>query len=235
MSDTATAISFVDPARSVYGTARSGLSLLFEGTTASSHAEGPSVTGSPSGWQVALEGRLALEFATTGAALDFAGARAHVCTVTGVALGHDVDGMGVVTETTAPPRWDELDALRVVHALFDREHAVLAVARRPSGVRGHGEELVVAHLLDGGEVKSIEDARISTVYDGEGRPRQASMELWMPGEDLPRRAFGRLAAGASLALEGLDVHAAVMTWQMEGRDGAGLYELTVREPTPAAA
>jgi hypothetical protein len=62
------------------------------------------------------------------------------------------------------------------------------------------------------------------------------MELWLPGEDFPRRAFGTVAAGASLALDGgLDVHAAVFDWQMEGRDGAGLYELTVREPAPAAA
>jgi hypothetical protein len=36
-------------------------------------------------------------------------------------------------------------------------------------------------------------------------------------------------------MDGLDVHAAVFGWQMEGRDGAGLYELTVREPAPAAA
>jgi hypothetical protein len=61
------------------------------------------------------------------------------------------------------------------------------------------------------------------------------MELWLPGEDFPRRAFGHVEAGASLALDGLDVHAAVFAWQMEGREGAGLYELTVREPSPAAA
>ncbi len=36
-------------------------------------------------------------------------------------------------------------------------------------------------------------------------------------------------------LEGLDVHAAVMNWRLEGHLGAGLYELTVREPAPAAA
>ncbi|MFL5955129.1 MAG: hypothetical protein ACJ76I_13590, partial [Gaiellaceae bacterium] len=74
-----------------------------------------------------------------------------------------------------------------------------------------------------------------TIYDGEGRPRQSSLELWLPGEDFPRRAFGRVTAGASLALEGLDVHAAVLDWEMEHREGTGLYELTVREPAPAAA
>ena len=61
------------------------------------------------------------------------------------------------------------------------------------------------------------------------------MELWLPGEDFPRRAFGAVTAGASLALEGLDVHAAAMDWRMENHRGAGLYELTVREPAPTAA
>jgi hypothetical protein len=235
VSEPALAISFVDPARGVHGTARSGMTLLFEGTSASSYPEGPTVTPAGDGWNVALDGKLSLGFGSTGAVADFAGARAHVCTVSGDALGTRIDGMGVVTETTSPPRWDDLDAMRVVHALFDREHAVLAVARRPAGAGGHGQELVTGHLWSDGELHAVEDARISTIYDGDGRPRQAGLELWLPGEDFPRRAFGSVAAGASLVLDGLDVHAAVMTWRMEGREGAGMYELTVREPAPAAA
>src|SRR5439155_21564388 len=112
---------------------------------------------------------------------------------------------------------------------------LVALARRPAGAQGHGEELVVAQLLSGGELLAVEDARLSTTYDGEGRPRQAGFELWLPGEDFPRRAFGSVKAGASLALEGLDVHAAPMDWRMENHRGAGLYELTVREPAPTAA
>jgi hypothetical protein len=95
--------------------------------------------------------------------------------------------------------------------------------------------MVVAHLWSEGELKGVEDARVSTIYDGEGRPRRSSLELWLPGEDFPRRAFGVVGAGASLALEGLDVHAGAMTWRMEAHEGAGLYELTLRAPAPAAA
>lgn len=153
--------------------------------------------------------------------------RAHLCAVE--------DGVGVVAEIHDPPHWQELDATRYVCVLFDTRNAVLAFARRPAGSHGHGEELVVGHLWSDGQSKSVEDMRLSTIYDGEGRPRQASMELWLPGEDFPRRAFGTVTAGASLALEGLDVHAAVMEWRMDTHRGAGLYELTVREPAPAAA
>jgi hypothetical protein len=43
-------------------------------------------------------------------------------------------------------------------------------------------------------------------------------------------------AGLSLALEGdLHVNAAVFGWSMEGRDGFGSYELTVRDEPDEAA
>ena len=112
---------------------------------------------------------------------------------------------------------------------------MLALARRPRGAPGHGLEEVTAWLLSDGEPHDVEDARISTVYDGEGRQRSAGLELWMPGEDFPRRATGTVVAGSSLQLEGLSVHVAFFRWRMEDREGAGAYELWLRPQTPAAA
>jgi hypothetical protein len=119
--------------------------------------------------------------------------------------------------------------------LFDGEHAVLACARRPRGARGHGEEEVVGWLVDGGEPRSVDQIRLSTLYDGDARQRSAGLELWLAGEDFPRRVAGEAQAGVSLALEGLRVHAAVFAWRMEGREGLGAYELTVRDEPDAAA
>jgi hypothetical protein len=227
MSEPALALTFVDPARRLYATARSGFALVFEDGKASSFDEELSVERTDNGWKAELPGDLELAFKRLGSPVELGGMRGYLC-----AVG---EGLGVVAEIHDPPRWQELDATRYVCALFDQNNAVLAFARRPAGALGHGDELVVAHLWTDGELKSVEDARLSTIYDGDGRPRQASMELWLPGEDFPRRAFGTLTAGASLALEGLDVHAAVMDWRMDSHRGAGLYELTVRVPTPAAA
>jgi hypothetical protein len=227
MTDTPLALTFVDRERDVYASARSSFALVFQDGAAASFDEPFEVNATESGWRTELPGGLELDFTRVGAPVELSGMRAHLCSVG--------EGMGVVAEINDPPRWQELAATRYVSALFDPENAVIAFARRPEGALGHGEELVVAHLWSEGELKSVEDARISTIYDGEGRPRRSSLELWLPGEDFPRRAFGLVTAGASLALEGLDVHAAAMTWRMEGRDGAGLYELTVREPAPAAA
>ena len=41
-------------------------------------------------------------------------------------------------------------------------------------------------------------------------------------------------AGSSLQLEGIEVHAAVFRWRMDDREGAGSYQLWVRDE-PAAA
>ena len=227
MTSAALSVTFADRERDLYATARSDFALVFEGGSASSHDQPVEADATADGWHVRMPG-LELDLARVAEPVELGGMRAHVCSAAG-------GGMAVVAEINDPPRWQELTATRYVCALYDPQTAVVAFARRPAGALGHGDELVVAHLMTEGELKAVEDARLSTIYDGEGRPRQASMELWLPGEDFPRRAFGRVTAGASLALEGLDVHAAAMTWFMEGHDGAGVYELTVREPAPAAA
>jgi hypothetical protein len=228
MSDPALALSFVDPGRGLYGTARSGFALLFEDGRARSFDEAISIEASGKTWAAQLPEGLELAFTRLSSPVELGGLRGNFCSVDG-------GGLGVVAEIHDPPRWQDLDATRFVCALFDPSNAVIAFARRPAGAMGHGDELVVAHMWADGDLKGVEDARLSTIYDGEGRPRQASMELWLPGEDFPRRAFGTVTAGASLALEGLDVHEAVMEWRMDTHRGGGLYELTVREPTPAAA
>jgi hypothetical protein len=235
VSEPAVALAFFDPDRGLHGSARSGVTLLFQHGQPQALPEGPDVRRDGDGWRAALGNRFELSFSPICEALDLDGASTRLCRVTGTVGGGKVECLGTATETVTPPAWDELDALRGLSALFDQETAVLALARRPRGAIGHGQEQVVAWLVSSGEARLVEDARISTVYDGEGRQRTAGMELWMPGEDFPRRASGSAVAGTTLSLEGLRVNAAVFSWRMDGRDGAGAYEVTFRdEPLEAA-
>jgi hypothetical protein len=160
---------------------------------------------------------------------------ATVCRVRGDVAGKRVEGLGTVAETRSLPEWERLDALRTISALADDEHAVVALGSRPRGARGHDEELVTAKLLDEGKLLDVETARISTVYDGGGRQRSAGLELWIPGEEFPRRGSGVVLAGSSLDLDGIQVHAAIFRWRLDGRDATGAYELMVRADPPAAA
>lgn len=236
MTAPAVSIAFFDPVRNLHGTARSGATVLFEGRSPTALPEGPDLTQGRRGKVKArLEDRFSLELEPISEEAELGGVAARVCRVKGEVGGQAVECLGTVSETREPPAWEELDALRSLSVLLDEEHAVLALARRPRGALGHGEERVVAFLLEAGELLAVEDARISTVYDGEGRQRSAGLELWLPGEDFPRRGSGSAVAGSSLELEGLTVHAAIFRWRVEGREGTGAYELMVREESPAAA
>jgi hypothetical protein len=235
VSDPAISLGFFDPAQELHGTLRSGVAVVFEGNSGRTLDSLPDISASGSVYRAVVGDQVELELEPFSPAAELGGASARVARVRGRALGRDVACLGTVGETREPPAWADLDAVRLVSAVFDEEHALLAAARRPRGAKGHGDELVTAHLIAGGELLSIEDARISTVYDGQGRQRSAGLELWMPGEDFPRRASGSVRAGLSLALEGLRVDLGLVAWRMEGRDGTGTYEITVRADEPGEA
>lgn len=235
MTPAAVALAFFDPTRDLYGSLREGLALLFEGRTPTALSEPPAVEASGEGWRTWLAERLDLRFEAVSERADLGGASARVCRVSGTVGGQAVECFGTATETHVPPVWEELDALRAVSIVVDADEALMAIARRPRDAAGHGDEMVRAHLLSGGELLAVENARISTVYDGEGRQRNAGLELWLPGEDFPRRASGTAVAGASLELAGLRVNASIFAWRLEGREGSGAYELITRSEPPAAA
>jgi hypothetical protein len=229
------ALSFFDPDRELYGTVRSGATILFQGRRPAAHAEEAQITADAGGWSAELDGRLSLLLTPLAPEVELGLVAASVCRVSGQVGGDAVDCLGTVAITREPPRWEELDALRTISALVDSGNALFVLARRPRGAAGHGEEQVRAVMVRDGEPLEIEDARLSTVYDGDGRQRSAGLELWPVGEEFPRRGSGQVIAGSSLELEAVRVHAAVFRWNIEGREGVGAYELMVRHEPPAAA
>jgi hypothetical protein len=229
------ALSFFDPDRDLYGTARSGATLLFHGRQPAAHADGPLVTEEGDGWRAELAERLALSLEPVSAEVDLDGVTARICRVTGTVDGTSVDCLGTFSITSVAPRWEELQAVRSISALVDEGNGMLALARRPRDAPGHGDEQVRAGLFVDGELHQVEEARVSTVYDGGGRQRSAGLELWLPGEEYPRRGSGQVIAGSTFELETIQVHAAVFRWRLDGREGIGAYELMVRVVPPVAA
>ena len=159
----------------------------------------------------------------------------HVCQVSGRIGGQKARCLGTVAETHRPPAWDELDALRSIAAVFDAENAFLALAAARAAPLGHDAEEVSAWLLSRGRGAGRErGARCPRSTTATGASAARGWSCGCPGEDFPLRGSGTVVAGTSLALEGLEVHAAAFRWRMEDREGAGAYELWLRsEPEPA--
>lgn len=229
------AVSFFDPERELYGTVRSGATILFDGRKPAAHSEEAQIATDGDGWTAQLGELLSIQLAPLSPEIDLGLVAVTVCRVSGEVSGRAMNCLGTVAITREPPRWEELDALRSISAIVDENDAVLALASRPRGAAGHGQETVRAAVITDGELLEIEDARLSTVYDGDGRQRSAGLELWPAGEDFSRRGSGQAIAGSSLDLEAVRVHAAVFRWRIEGREGIGAYELMVRNVPPAAA
>ena len=229
MSEPALSLAFFDTARRLSGTARAGATLLFEGQQVRTVSEPPDLARDGNRFTARSPGHFELEFEALSEEARLPGSTSWLCAVTGQADGQPVDCLGTATETSEPPHWAELDLIRAVSAVLDRENAVFLMARRPRDVPGHGDERVDAVIVAGGRALDVEDARLSTVYDRDGRQRTAGLELWLPGEDFARRGTGTAQAGASIVLGGVRVDAAVFQWQMEGRTGAGAYELALRD------
>jgi hypothetical protein len=235
VSGGAYAFSFFDPDRELYGTSRSGATILFEGRQPAVHPAGPEIDTGSEPWRAELADRFAFELTPVIEEVGLGGVTAQVCRVAGELGGRRVDCLGALALTHEAPRWEELDAIRSIIALIDEDTALLALARRPRDAAGHGDELVRAVLIEEGAPRAVEDARISTVYDGGGRQRSAGLELWVPGEEFSRRGSGLVIAGTSLDLDAVQVHEAVFRWRLDGREGIGSYELMVRTEPPAAA
>ncbi|MDQ3935161.1 MAG: hypothetical protein M3340_11095 [Actinomycetota bacterium] len=235
MTEPAVSLGFFDPAQDVHGMLRSGLGVLFEGARGHALEELPVIGGDGDDYRVTCGEQADLTFSPYSLPAELGGSSVRLARVSGRVAGREVACLGTVGETREAPAWSELDAVRLISAVFDDEHALFVAARRPHGAPGHGHELVTAHLLAGGELCAVEDARVSTVYDAQGRQRSVGLELWLPGEDFPRRASGSVRAGLSLALEGLRVDATLVGWRMDGRDGPGTYEITVRDEPGEAA
>lgn len=234
MSAPARSLALFDTENGINVSARSGATLLFTGSSIDVRSEGPHIEATRKGWEAELGEDFSVKLEPVTDPADLERVNVHVCAVSGRIGGRKVKCLGTLSETLRSPEWEELDALRSVSAVFDRDNAFLAIARRPRGAVGHGDEQVSAWLLSDGAPVELSETRVSTVYDGEGRQRSAGLELWAPGEEVALRGSGTVVAGTSLGIEGLSVHVAVFRWRLEDREGAGAYELWLRSEPRAA-
>jgi hypothetical protein len=157
----------------------------------------------------------------------------QLCTVSGWARLEgariELGGVGRRVHFWGQPDPASVAATRSVFA-FAEGAGVTVAAVRPASASDHGHELITGHLLDRRlEPLSLEQVRLSTVYDRTGRPREAGLELLAPGDEIPRRLAGEASCGISIESDAAVTWLAFFRWSFDGLPAVGSYQLHRRK------
>lgn len=150
-------------------------------------------------------------------------------TITVAGRERTISGLGQRTHAWGIADWERMEAVRTVGAWLGEDRAVGLQAVRPTSAPGHEQDAVSAWLLGEEGVLALDDARLSTTYDDEGRQRRAGLELWeREDSDFPHRMAGEVVCGSTLDLGALRLDTAFFRFRMEGREGTGRYDVLRR-------
>ena len=131
-----------------------------------------------------------------------------------------IDGVGRRAHAWGDPA---AGRFRSVYAVGP-EHAVTLSAVRPRGAAEHGADLISAHSLRPDTApERFETARMSTVYDAAGLPRTVGLELYLPGEEYPRRVSGEAVSPPADTPDAIET--ACFRWMMDGEPAQGGYQM----------
>jgi hypothetical protein len=137
--------------------------------------------------------------------------------------------LGQRSRSSGDMDWDRIEATRSLAAWLEDGSGVVLNAVRPAGASTHGCEAVWAAVVGAAGALRVDEPRLSTTYDEEGRQRRAALELWVGEHDeLPRRAAGEVVCGSTLDLGALRLDCSFVRWRMAGRSGIGRYDLLRR-------
>lgn len=137
-----------------------------------------------------------------------------------------VDCLGQRTHTWGEPDWERIESTRTITAWFEDGTGMSVNAVRANDERGHDAEARWGVLLDPAGSLHIEEPRVSTTYDADGRQRRAGLELWLGDEDdFARRVAGEVLCGSTFDLGQLRLDCAFFAWRMHGRQGVGRYDV----------
>jgi hypothetical protein len=141
----------------------------------------------------------------------------------------EVSGVGQRGHQWGVPDWDRISLARTVTAWTRDGDGVALNAVRSKKSGDHGSEAVWAAIVGPEGTVAVDDPRLSTTYDADGRHRRAGIELWVREEDpFPQRASGEVLCGSSLELGELRLDCAFFEWRLEGRDAVGRYDILRR-------
>ena len=99
---------------------------------------------------------------------------------------------------------------------------------RPPGSGRHAEEETAAAISHPGGYIEFGQVLLSTEYDGAGRHRRATLELWPETDEIATlQGAGTVVAGCTASVDGARINTALFRWSLDGHLGLGRYEIRV--------
>jgi hypothetical protein len=127
------------------------------------------------------------------------------------------------------PDWGRIESTRTLAAWLEDGTGILLTAVRPADAAAHESDATWAAVVGPAGGLRVDEPRLSTTYDEDGRQRSAGLELWIGEDDAyPRRASGEVVCGSTLELGQLRLDCAFLRWHMGGHSGIGRYDLLRR-------
>jgi hypothetical protein len=112
-----------------------------------------------------------------------------------------ISGSGRRQHTWGAHDWKRLGRWRSLYAISGEQTAITVAGALPAESAGHGDELQAGYLVAAAEpARPFEELRLSTVFEGDGLPGSAGLELYMPGDEFPRRLAGESVCATSIEL-----------------------------------
>ncbi len=140
-----------------------------------------------------------------------------------------VNGLGQRGHAWGNPDWDRIALTRTVAAWLPDGTGYVLSAVRPARAETHADEALWAAALDRERVREVDEPRLSTTTDRDGRQIRAGLELWMEkSDDYPYRGTGDAVCCSTLDLGALRLQCAFYRWHVEGRTGVGRYDVIRR-------
>ena len=224
-------IGFLDPASGRQGVVISGAGSLLA-ADGQVRATGEAELGKDDGevWRARAGGAFDVALEPLADPLALGGAAiVWMCAARGTIGGEAFEGVGHLTRE-GPPEGARLE--RSVTAWLGDERYLAMAARRPRRAHEHGDESLAAAILRGAplHVVSVEQPRLSSTFDGDGRLLRCGVELWETADAEFAHRFGGLAtaSGELTHADGARTLVSFVAWRGDRDSGHGRYDLTQR-------
>jgi hypothetical protein len=109
---------------------------------------------------------------------------------------------------------------------------ICMAATAPAGTTRHSDEEAIAAISHPGGYVEFEEVLLSTEYDGAGRQRRATLELWPASDEIAAlHGAGSVVTGCTANVGGRQINTALFRWSLDGHLGLGRYETSIeRKP-----